>query len=59
MMGGLYMSSHVPSNNNPNVQKSGYTNKSLNSGHTAVKHSAVNNPVPGKGGNRSGKGGKK
>lgn len=53
------MSSRASGNNKQNVRKSGSLGSRSSSGHTSVKHSAVNNPVPGKGGNGSDKGGKK
>lgn len=53
------MPSNVSGNRGQYIKESGGQNSKSNSGRTAIKHSAVNNPVPGKGEKGSDKGGKK
>jgi len=45
------MASNTSSNKNKTTRHDGSLSKN-NSGHTTVKHSAVSNPVPGKGGKK-------
>ena len=53
------MSSNTSGNKGQYIRESGGQNSKSHSGRTSIKHSAVNNPVPGKGGKGSDKGGKK
>ena len=48
------MSSNISENKNKTIRQDGHkSSNSKNSGHSTIKHSAVSNPVPGKGGKKN------